>query len=75
MAQEMAMGKIVSAGDTTASERALAGLARKAFLSLWRYPNVLTDEGRANGEEGASPVRQWRHSSCLTAMLPSRNPQ
>ncbi|MCF1444900.1 hypothetical protein ACI2VK_25245 [Ralstonia nicotianae] len=34
---------------TTDSERALTQLARKAFLSLWSYSNVFTDEGRANG--------------------------
>ena len=34
----------------TASERYLARLARKAFLSLWSYPNVYTDEGRAKGK-------------------------
>ncbi|RDK11894.1 hypothetical protein DN412_03090 [Cupriavidus lacunae] len=49
MAQETAWEKAASADGTTASERALAGLTRKAFLSLWSYPNVLTDEGRANG--------------------------
>ncbi len=33
---------------TTASERALTHLAKKAFLSLWSYPNVFTDEGRSS---------------------------
>lgn len=50
MTQETAWEKAASADGTTASERALAGLARKAFLSLWSYPNVFTDEGRANGK-------------------------
>ena len=35
---------------TTDSERALTRLARKAFLTLWSYPNVFTDEGRAGGK-------------------------
>lgn len=35
---------------TTVSERALTRLARKAFLSLWSYPNVYSDEGRSNGK-------------------------
>lgn len=35
---------------TTNSERALTRLARKAFLSLWSYPNVFTDEGRSSGK-------------------------
>ncbi len=40
-----------AAGEgTTDSERALTQLARKAFLSLWSYSNVFTDEGRANGK-------------------------
>lgn len=60
---------MASADGTTASQRALASLARKAVLSLWSYPNVFTDEGRANGRE-SPPVRQWRRSSCLTAMWP-----
>lgn len=34
----------------TDSERALTRLAKKAFLSLWSYSNVFTDEGRANGK-------------------------
>jgi hypothetical protein len=35
---------------TTDSERALTRLAKKAFLSLWSYSNVFTDEGRSNGK-------------------------
>jgi hypothetical protein len=35
---------------TTESERTLTRLARKAFLSLWSYPNVFSDEGRSNGK-------------------------
>ena len=31
------------------SERYLAKLARRSFLTLWSYPNVYTDEGRRNG--------------------------
>lgn len=50
MAQEKAWEKAASADGTTASQRALASLARKAVLSLWSYPNVFTDEGRANGK-------------------------
>lgn len=34
---------------TTDSERALTRLARKAFLSLWSYSNIYTDEGRTKG--------------------------
>lgn len=48
MTEETAWEKAASADGTTPSERALATLARKAFLSLWSYPNVFTDEGRAN---------------------------
>ncbi|GAB5605771.1 hypothetical protein [Sideroxyarcus sp. TK5] len=39
---------------TTESERYLGRLAQKAFLSLWSYSNVYTDEGRkgtGNGKE------------------------
>jgi hypothetical protein len=42
--------KAAEAKGTTDSERALARLARKAFLSLWSYPNVYSDEGRAAGK-------------------------
>ena len=38
-----------SAGKTD-SERYLAQLARKAFLSLWSYSNLFTDEGRSKGK-------------------------
>jgi len=31
------------------SERYLAKLGRRSFLTLWSYPNVYTDEGRRNG--------------------------
>jgi hypothetical protein len=50
MNSQTAWEKAASADGTTPSERALANLARKAFLSLWSYPNVFTDEGRANGK-------------------------
>lgn len=39
----------LGAGGSTPSEMYLATLCQKAFLSLWAYPNVYTDEGRANG--------------------------
>ena len=39
-----------AAEGTTESERALTNLAKKAFLSLWSYSNVFTDEGRSNGK-------------------------
>lgn len=38
------------AGGATESERYLAGLARKAFLSLWSFTNLFTGEGRRNGK-------------------------
>jgi hypothetical protein len=42
--------KAAEAQGSTVSERALARLARKAFLSLWSYPNVYSDEGRSGGK-------------------------
>lgn len=36
----------------TESERYLVRLARKAFLSLWSYPNVYTNEGRNGSGDG-----------------------
>ncbi len=42
--------KAAAAEGTTESERTLTRLAKNAFLSLWSYPNVFTDEGRANGK-------------------------
>jgi hypothetical protein len=41
--------KAAIADGTTESERLLSKLARKAFLSLWSFVNVYTDEGRRNG--------------------------
>lgn len=46
MATRTAWENAAAAEGTTDSERALSRLARKAFLSLWSYPNVCTDEGR-----------------------------
>lgn len=40
--------KASAAEGTTDSERALTRLAKKAFLSLWSYSNVFTDEGRSS---------------------------
>lgn len=37
----------------TASERILAQLGRRAFLSLWTYPNLHTDEGFKAGSGSA----------------------
>lgn len=50
MSDETAWEKAAKAEGTTDSERALARLARKAFLSLWSYPNVHSDEGRSGGK-------------------------
>jgi len=50
MSEETAWEKAAKAEGTTPSERALARLALKAFLSLWSYPNVYSDEGRSSGK-------------------------
>ncbi|MBP4049686.1 hypothetical protein J9978_09255 [Chromobacterium violaceum] len=50
MRNKTAWEKAAEAQGTTDSERALTQLARKAFLSLWSYPNVYSDEGRSNGK-------------------------
>ncbi len=50
MKDKTAWEKAAEAQGTTASERALTRLARKAFLSLWSYPNVYSDEGRSKGK-------------------------
>ena len=42
--------KAAAEEGTTASERALTRLAKRAFLSLWSYANVYTDEGRSSSE-------------------------
>ena len=34
----------------TESERYLANLCEKSFLSLWSYPNVFRDQGRKEGK-------------------------
>lgn len=46
MNDKTAWEKAADFQGTTDSERALARLARKAFLSLWSYANVYSDEGR-----------------------------
>src|SRR5258706_1461534 len=50
MSDKTVWEKAAEAAGTTESERALARLARKAFLSLWSYPNVYSDEGRSGGK-------------------------
>jgi hypothetical protein len=50
MSNKTSWEKAAEAQGTTDSERALARLARKAFLSLWSYPNVYSDEGRPSGK-------------------------
>lgn len=50
MSNQTAWEKAAEAQGTTDSERALVRLARKAFLSLWSYPNVYSDEGRSGGK-------------------------
>ncbi len=50
MSEQTAWSAAAQAQGTTLSERILAKLARKAFLSLWSYVNVYTDEGRASGK-------------------------
>jgi len=50
MSYRTAWEKAAEAQGTTDSERALARLARKVFLSLWSYPNVYSDEGRSGGK-------------------------
>ncbi len=50
MSNKTAWEKAAEAQGSTDSERALARLARKAFLSLWCYPNVHSDEGRLSGK-------------------------
>jgi hypothetical protein len=50
MSEKTPWEKAATAEGTTASERALTKLAKKAFLSLWSYSNVYTDEGRARGK-------------------------
>jgi hypothetical protein len=50
MSNKTAWERVAALQGTTDSERALARLARKAFLSLWSYPNVYSDEGRSGGK-------------------------
>jgi len=49
MSERTAWEKAAAAEGVTDSERALTRLARKAFLSLWSYPNAYSDEGRSRG--------------------------
>lgn len=50
MSERTAWDKAAAAEGTTDSERILMRLARKAFLSLWSYPNVYSDEGRSKSK-------------------------
>lgn len=50
MKQKTAWESAVEVEAKTESERYLAKLARRAFLSLWSYSNVYTDEGRTQGK-------------------------
>lgn len=56
MSERTAWEKVFAAEGTTDSERALTRLARKAFLSLWSYPNVYSDEGRRGTGDGKELV-------------------
>lgn len=42
------MEEIVKGDGFNESEKYLANLCKKTFLSLWSYPNVYTDEGKKN---------------------------
>lgn len=44
------MAGVNKSEGVTESERYLAGLCERNFLSLWSYPNLYTDEGRKNGK-------------------------
>lgn len=50
MEEKTAWESAVEVEAKTDSERYLAKLARRAFLSLWSYSNVHTDEGRTQGK-------------------------
>jgi hypothetical protein len=52
MSKETAWERAASAEGTTESERALTKLAKRAFLSLWSYPNIYTDVGRPGPGDG-----------------------
>lgn len=52
MSDETAWERAASEQGTTESERALTNLAKRAFLSLWSYPNVYTDVGRPGPGDG-----------------------
>lgn len=44
------MRNIIKSQPVTGSERILAKLCEKSFLSLWSFPNVYTDDGIAKGQ-------------------------
>lgn len=50
MSNKTAWETAAEAQGTTDSERALARLARRAFLSLWSYPNVYSNEGKSGNK-------------------------
>jgi hypothetical protein len=52
MREETAWERAASSEGSTESERALTKLAKRAFLSLWSYPNVYTDVGRPGSGDG-----------------------
>jgi hypothetical protein len=50
MSEQTPWQRAVASEGTTESERVLTRLARRAFLSMWSYANVFTDEGRSRGK-------------------------
>lgn len=50
--QHKSFENLPTSSGSTESERYLTLLAKKAFLALWSYPNVYTDEGRKDGGDG-----------------------
>jgi hypothetical protein len=44
--------KAITRGTGTPSEKYLAGLADKTFLSLWSYPNLFIDRKRGGKGDG-----------------------
>jgi hypothetical protein len=66
MNEKTAWEKAAAAEGATASERLLARLARKVFLSLWSYTNVFTDASQEfiyvdlSDEMSDEEKRHWR---------------
>jgi hypothetical protein len=52
----LSRSSVQKSGGTTKSERYLASLCERSFLSLWSYPNVYRDQGCSGGKGNGKEI-------------------